>query len=102
MEHTKLRQLLTPIALGTVFLFFALAILSPFVVPDSASAAAKTNTNLLSGIEKIVKKSPALQSSTVPSISNIIGATYDAARCEVIIFGFADPDLPPLHFSYMQ
>jgi hypothetical protein len=43
-----------------------------------------------------------LQATTVPSISNIIGATYDEARGEIIIFGVADPRFPTMDFSYIR
>ena len=43
-----------------------------------------------------------VQGEAVPDISNILGATYDEDREEIILFGIADETLPPLDFDYLR
>ncbi|MBN2389504.1 MAG: hypothetical protein JXR84_02190 [Anaerolineae bacterium] len=50
--------------------------------------------------EKLAR--PLQQTADVPSISNIAGATYNAERGEIIVFGVADPTLPPLDMAYIR
>lgn len=45
---------------------------------------------------------PLQQTADASSISNIVGATYNTERGEIIVFGVADPTLPPLDMAYIR
>jgi len=111
MKKTKLARLLAPLGSAVMLLALILCVLSLFSEPSYVAASQQTiapirieakTVALLHGSQPATKEDEAIQGSEVPPISNIIGATYDEARGEVIIFGIADPDLPPLTFDYIR
>jgi hypothetical protein len=102
MKKTRSGRLLVSFGLAIVLLalvFVSLALLAParHVSASPQAMAFPSHGEGLAGTAEAT-----LQATGVPSISNIIGATYDEARGEVIVFGVADPDLPGMDFSYIR
>jgi methionine-rich copper-binding protein CopC len=97
----KLERLFAPLALALMSLVLVLGGISLGARASHAAALQQTTVHAqLNGpVERV---SGAVQASVVPSISNIVGATYDEARGEVVIFGVADPDLPGLDYAYIR
>ena len=93
--NKRLERLLAPLVLAIVWLTLIFGALSLLAGPSHAAASLLTE-------RKAGTAGVAAQESDVPPISNIIGATYDDVRGEVIVFGVADPDLPALDFSYIR
>jgi hypothetical protein len=111
MSEKRLERLLAPLGLAIVWLALIFGALSLLANPSHADASLQEVAPLPADAERVVPLSVerqagiadvAVQASEVPPISNIIGATYDDARGEVIVFGVADPDLPSLDFSYIR
>jgi hypothetical protein len=111
MKRARLERLWAPLGLAVVLLALIFGVLSLFTNTSRAAASLQTVAPLLAEMKTAAPvpiERPAsivdgtVQATEVPPISNIIGATYDEARGEVIVFGVADPDLPALDFSYVR
>jgi hypothetical protein len=111
MKKTRWGRLVIPMGLGIALLASILISLSLFTQPTRAAALPQTVEPVLPrpelasflSVDQAAKKADdSVQATEALSISNIIGATYDQARGEVIVFGVADPDLPALDFSYIR
>jgi hypothetical protein len=99
MKQARFERLLAPISLAAVFLAALIGVLSRFAFAADVSASAQAAATVPSSAEMV---NATVQAAGAYTISNIIGATYDEARGEVIVFGIADPNLPPLNFSYIR
>ena len=109
--NKRLERLLVPLGMAIVWLALIFGTLSLLANPSQAATPLQEVAPLLADAEIAAPLSlewqagttdMAIQASEVPSISNIVGATYDDARGEVIVFGVADPNLPALRFSYIR
>jgi hypothetical protein len=111
MEKARLERLLA--LLGLVMVSLALLFGALLLSAHTSHAGASLQTvapplqeletvSPLPGKQPVSVASGNLQATGVPSMSNVIGATYDEARGEVIVFGVADPDLPALDFPYVR
>ncbi|MCP4544680.1 MAG: Ig-like domain-containing protein, partial [Chloroflexi bacterium] len=104
MCKVKLERLLAPLGLAIVWLALTLGILS-LGVSTSQAAPLQTTDVLPVSVptgQVLPHKAAAVSASNVPSISNVTGATYDADRGEMVVFGIADPALPALDYAHVQ
>ncbi len=89
-------NLLASLGTALFLLSLILATLSPAV---SVKATPITDLQQI-GEPKL--RETAVHAATAPNISDIIGATYDEERGEIIIIGSNDPDLPPMSYEYIR
>ncbi len=89
-------KLSAPFFVALCLVFFLLASMAPSAIIALSPSLASNAITEPESIETAV--SPV----TTSHISNITGAVYNEERGEIIVFGVADPGLPPMDYDYIQ